>query len=76
MLQSSSNTHHQTNLFGTDFLLQLDIEDPLFKLADAFPWQKLEQKFASFYTHNNGRPALPTLDGRSFVIETIGKFKR
>ncbi len=32
------NTAHQTSLFGTDLLQQLDIDDPLLQLADVIPW--------------------------------------
>ncbi len=33
----SSNPGHQTNLFGTDLLQQLDPRDPLLQLAQAIP---------------------------------------
>jgi hypothetical protein len=33
-----ANTGHQTNLFGTDLLQQLDEGDPLLQLADVIPW--------------------------------------
>ena len=44
MLRRSS-TIHQPNLFGTDFLMQLDPSDPLLKLAAALPWQEFEESF-------------------------------
>jgi hypothetical protein len=33
----TSNTGHQTNLFGTDLLQQLDPNDPLLRLAAVLP---------------------------------------
>ncbi len=42
MLRRNSTTH-QPNLFGTDFLMQLDVTDPLLKLAVAIPWQEFER---------------------------------
>lgn len=55
----SQNTAHQTNLFGTDLLQQLDTLDPLLQLSNAIPWVKFEQAFAQHYTPNVGRPAKP-----------------
>jgi IS5 family transposase len=54
-----ANTAHQTSLFGTDLLQQLDIDDPLLQLAEVIPWSGLEQAFAKYYTPNVGRPAKP-----------------
>ena len=54
-----SNTAHQTSLFGTDLLQQLDIDDPLLQLADVIPWSELEHDFAKYYTPDVGRPAKP-----------------
>mgnify|MGYP003385976923 CR=1 FL=1 len=34
---------HQSNLFGTDLLLQLDPIDPLLKLTAAIVWQEFER---------------------------------
>jgi len=42
----TSSTGHQTNLFGTDLLQQLDINDPLLRLACAIPRHELDQAFA------------------------------
>ena len=53
------NTAHQTSLFGTDLLQQLDIDDPLLQLADVIPWSEFEQAFAKYYTSDVGRPAKP-----------------
>jgi len=58
MLTPSSNGH-QTNLFGTDLLLQLDPNDPLLVLARAIPWQELERDLGCHYCPGVGRPALP-----------------
>ena len=54
-----SNTAHQTNLFGTDLLQQLDTGDPLLQLASAIPWSEFEQAFAKHYTPGVGRPPKP-----------------
>ena len=45
-----SSTGHQTNLFGTDLLQQLDPSDPLLGLAQVIPWPELDQAFARHYT--------------------------
>jgi IS5 family transposase len=54
-----SSSGHQTNLFGTDLLLQLDANDPLLALARAIPWPELEREFGRHYCPGVGRPALP-----------------
>ncbi len=54
-----SSTAHQTNLFGTDLLQQLDAGDPLLQLASVIPWAELEQAFAQYYTPGVGRPPKP-----------------
>ena len=53
------NTTHQTNLFGTDLLQQLDEHDPLLQLAAVIPWSEFEQELAKHYTPDIGRPAKP-----------------
>lgn len=58
MLQTSSN-FHQPNLFGNDLLNQLDCNDPLIALANAYDWRELETKLQKYYVSNNGRPAKP-----------------
>jgi transposase, IS5 family len=58
MLTQSPDTH-QTNLFGTDLLLQLDPNDPLLKLAQAIDWQQFEQAFSNHYTKAIGAPSKP-----------------
>jgi IS5 family transposase len=55
----TSSTGHQTNLFGTDLLQQLDLNDPLLRLAGVIPWHELDQFFAKHYCHGLGRPAKP-----------------
>ena len=55
----SENTAHQTSLFGTDLLQQLDADDPLLQLANIIPWSEFEQAFAKQYTPDVGRPAKP-----------------
>ncbi len=54
-----TNTAHQTSLFGTDLLQQLDLQDPLLLLAEAIPWSEFETEFAQHYTPGVGRPAKP-----------------
>ena len=58
MLTSSPDAH-QTNLFGTDLLLQLDPDDPLLKLSCVIPWQPFDQDFAIHYTKGIGAPSKP-----------------
>ena len=58
MLQTSSN-FHQPNLFGNDLLNQLDCNDPLIALSNAYDWRELETKLQKYYVNNNGRPAKP-----------------
>ncbi|OQK15573.1 hypothetical protein AU255_15215 [Methyloprofundus sedimenti] len=55
----STNTAHQTNLFGTDLIQQLNLLDPLLQLAAVIPWSAFEQEFAQYYTPDVGRPAKP-----------------
>ena len=58
MLTKSADTH-QTNLFGTDLLLQLDPQDPLLQLSAVVPWQALEASFAKHYARSIGAPSKP-----------------
>jgi IS5 family transposase len=53
------NTAHQTSLFGTDLLQQLDCLDPLLQLSAVIPWSEFEEEFAQYYTPGVGRPAKP-----------------
>lgn len=56
---SQSSEHHQTNLFGTDLLMQLDPNDSLLQLASVIPWQIFEQEFSKYYQKNIGAPSKP-----------------
>ncbi|MEE9338143.1 MAG: hypothetical protein V3U87_08690 [Methylococcaceae bacterium] len=55
------NTAHQTNLFGTDLLQQLDCLDPLLQLSAIIPWSEFEQAFAKHYMPDVGRSAKPVM---------------
>ncbi len=57
---SPSSSAHQTSLFGTDLLEQLDQHDPLLQLAEVIPWADFEQTFAKHYTQRTGRPSKPS----------------
>ena len=50
-----SNTGHQTNLFGTDLLQQLDPNDPLLRLASVIPGPELDQTFAKLMCQHFSR---------------------
>lgn len=54
-----NSPHHQTNLFGTDLLLQLDPGDPLLALAEQIPWSVFDEAFAKHYSCDTGAPAKP-----------------
>ena len=56
---SQSPQHHQTNLFGSDLLMQLDPNDPLLQLASVIPRQDFEEAFSKYYTKNVGAPSKP-----------------
>ena len=56
---SQSSEHHQTNLFGSDRLMQLDPTDPLLQLSAVIPWHDFEQEFSKYYTKNIGAPSKP-----------------
>jgi IS5 family transposase len=56
---SQSSEHHQTNLFGTDLLMQLDPNDPLLQLGATIPWQIFNQEFSKHYQKNIGAPSKP-----------------
>ena len=55
---SQNSTRHQPNLFYNDLLAQLDLEDPLIKLGEEFPWSMLEKDFKQYYK-SCGRPSKP-----------------
>lgn len=52
-------TSHQTNLFGTDLLLQLDPKDPLIVLSQVMPWEIFDQAFETHYSSSTGAPSKP-----------------
>lgn len=56
---TSSKTSHQSSLFETDLLLQLDPSDPLLKLAQEIPWQEFDEAFGIHYTEGTGAPSKP-----------------
>ncbi len=56
---TESPEYHQTNLFGSDLLLQLDPKDPLIQLAAVIPWYEFDEAFAKYYTKNIGAPSKP-----------------
>lgn len=53
------NTPYQNNFFDAQLWDFIDNDDPLVRLADAIDWQAIEESLGKFYTHDNGRPALP-----------------
>jgi len=58
MLTSTSQAH-QTSFFGEDLITQLDPQDPLVLLANAIPWNDLEESLGVGYAIKQGRPSLP-----------------
>lgn len=56
---TQSSSFHQTNLFGTDLLLQLDPNDPLLKLSVVIPWAHFEEVFSVHYKEAVGAPSKP-----------------
>ncbi len=50
---------HQTNLFGSGLLFQLDPTDPLIKLSSVIPWTDLDKAFAGHYSKDTGAPSKP-----------------
>ena len=60
MLRRSSAIY-QLNLFGTDLLMQLDVSDPLLKLAVAIPWQEFDEAFSIHYTKSTGAAIEPII---------------
>ncbi len=58
-MDSQNATFHQTNLFGTDLLVQLDPNDPLLQLVATIPRQDFEAAFSVHYTGGIGAPRKP-----------------
>ena len=56
---TSSSPYHQTNIFGSDLLLQLDPSDPLLKLSTTIPWGIFDKEFAKHYSKDKGAPSKP-----------------
>lgn len=56
---TSSSPYHQTNVFFSDLLLQLDPSDLLLKLSTTIPWEILDTEFAKHYSKNKGAPSKP-----------------
>ncbi len=54
-----SKTTHQSSLFQTDLILQLDPIDPLLKLALEIPWHEFDEAFSIHYTEGIGAPSKP-----------------
>ena len=54
-----SKTTHQSSLFQTDLILQLDPTDPLLKLALEIPWHEFDEAFSIHYTEGIGAPSKP-----------------
>ncbi len=54
-----SKTSHQSSLFATNLLLQLDPTDPLLKLAQEIPWHEFDGVFSIHYTEGIGAPSKP-----------------
>jgi IS5 family transposase len=59
MLTPTDTHSGQQNLFYTELMHQLDIKDPLIKLADAIDWAIFESAFSRYYSKTTGRPSKP-----------------
>lgn len=57
-MKSNSPSDNQTSFLFPTLKNMLDPKEPLYKLADHFPWDKLELEFGEYYSHM-GRPAKP-----------------
>ncbi len=65
---------HQTNLFGTDLLAQLDHRDPLLRLAATIPWQEFETAFSVLHRRDLHPENCP-LNGWLAAAQATGKLK-
>jgi len=54
-----SKTFHQSSLFETDLLLQLDPTDPLLRLSLKIPWHEFDKAFSVHYAEGLGAPSKP-----------------
>lgn len=59
LMLTPSNLPHQHSFFDATLWSFLDPHDPLVALAKQMPWEVIETALAIYYTHDNGRPALP-----------------
>jgi IS5 family transposase len=57
-MKSRAQTSDQPSFLMTSLAEQLDVRQPLYKLAGAIPWETFEQAFADSYSEL-GRPAKP-----------------
>lgn len=57
-MKSNSPSNHQQSFLLPTLKDMLDSKEPLYQLADHFPWEKLETKFGKYYSYK-GRPAKP-----------------
>ena len=57
-VKSNSPSDNQTSFLYPTLKDMLDSKEPLYQLADHFPWDKLESKFCGYYSPM-GRPAKP-----------------
>ena len=58
-MQAKPPIEHQTSFFGTDLLLQLDLQDPLLQLSAVIPWSDFDKAFAKHYTQGLSAPNKP-----------------
>ncbi len=56
---TKSTEFHQTNLFGTDLLIQLDPNDPLLQLSSVISWKGFDDAFAKHDSKDIGAPSKP-----------------
>lgn len=57
-MKSSPPSDSQASFLLPTLKEMLDCKEPLYKLADHFPWEKLEERFGKYYSEK-GRPAKP-----------------
>ena len=73
-MHPQSSSFHQTNLFGTDLLLQLDANDPLLKLSTVLPWHHFEEVFSVHYKEAVGAQT-DTPNGWPAIAQAVGESK-
>jgi IS5 family transposase len=57
-MQGKTEIAGQSNFLYQGLAEQLNAREPLYKLAHAIPWKKLEEELAPYYSHE-GQPAKP-----------------